>query len=295
MKTHQHAQYSNIQFYVCRSTSGLTCWETYHSNQSSILVAQTVTPEPRMCPVERSVKSLPGSFLSMQRDWTKAGRCLTRLQRQTDFVAPIFMHHWQCYSVKSETLATMYATVQNLSTRGEFSIQKRQCITMIMTASIESSWGFPESYTASDTAQAMAANRETKALNSLGWVSAHCTIVWVHNSDHHSAVRIIIHFLAWCVILRMLHRTPFLVDSLTALYAQDFLGIVTLHHHSQMCPKIDFIRFLIHSWDWFSRIPHWSWKVSTTFLTTYEEQCRNALFSKTEQNQLSGSERVKMV
>lgn len=90
-----------------------------------------------MCPVERSVKLLPGSFLSMQRDWTKAGSCLTRLQRQTDFVAPISMHHWQGYSVKSETLATMYATVQNLSTRVSWVLISVSAKMMIMTASVE--------------------------------------------------------------------------------------------------------------------------------------------------------------
>ena len=139
MKTRQHAQHSNIQFYVFRSTSGLTCWETHRSNQSSILVAQTVTPGPRMCPVERSVKLLPGSFLSMQMDWNKSwwmpnNASETNRPCGTNFYASfivLFCEEWNlgnyvCYRPK-------------LKHQGEFSTHKRQCTMMTMTASVESS------------------------------------------------------------------------------------------------------------------------------------------------------------
>jgi len=81
--------------------------------------------------------------------------------------------------------------------QGRVSTRKHQYTTAIATMWTESSWAFPDSYTAGSCARAIADNGETKRLIAppSRWVSAqlsYYTFVSLHDSDHGGVVRIFV-------------------------------------------------------------------------------------------------------
>jgi len=90
-----------------------------------------------------------------------------------------------------QTIITVLTTLP----QGWVSACKHQCTTVITTMWTESSWVFPESYTAGSCAGAMADNGETKGLITAPqgeFLHNYYMSVSLHDSDHQGVVRIFV-------------------------------------------------------------------------------------------------------
>ena len=116
---------------------------------------------------------------------------IRQITSRDDHAVQLIKFEWAMVAKRRQSIITVLTTLP----QGWVSARKHQCMTAMTMMWTESSWAFPERYTAGSCARVMADNRETKGhiTPPPRWVSAQLLYIWsLHDSDHKGVVRIFV-------------------------------------------------------------------------------------------------------